>query len=58
MPASSDRNLLLGILCWQMDFITRDQLIAAMTDAAVQGSLAEICCRFGVLAEFHSANSG
>jgi serine/threonine protein kinase len=28
--ASTDRNLLLGILALQLDFVTRDQLIAAM----------------------------
>jgi hypothetical protein len=27
---SADRNLLFGILAWQMDFITRDALLAAM----------------------------
>src|SRR5438094_149627 len=27
---SADRNLLFGILALQMDFITRDQLVAAM----------------------------
>jgi len=30
MPAASDRNLLFGILALQMDFVSRDQLIAAM----------------------------
>ncbi|MGI8980216.1 MAG: tetratricopeptide repeat protein [Pirellulaceae bacterium] len=30
MPASSDRNLLFGILALQMDFITREQLVAGM----------------------------
>jgi serine/threonine protein kinase len=30
MPAASDRNLLFGILALQMDFTSRDQLIAAM----------------------------
>lgn len=29
-PASADRNLLFGILALQLDFITRDQLVAAM----------------------------
>jgi serine/threonine-protein kinase len=29
-PHSADRNLLFGIIALQMDFITRDQLIAAM----------------------------
>src|SRR5581483_8405721 len=28
--AASDRNLLFGILALQMDFVTRDQLVAAM----------------------------
>jgi len=28
-PAESDRNLLFGVLALQMDFITRDALIAA-----------------------------
>src|SRR4051812_33531358 len=30
MPLQTDRNLLLGILALQLDFVTRDQLIAAM----------------------------
>ena len=30
MSASADRNLLFGILALQMDFVTRDQLVAAM----------------------------
>ena len=29
-PASADRNLLFGILALQMDFVTRDALLAAM----------------------------
>jgi hypothetical protein len=29
-PHTADRNLLFGIIALQMDFITRDQLIAAM----------------------------
>src|SRR5687768_1906191 len=29
-PASSDRNLLFGILALQMDFITREQLVVGM----------------------------
>ena len=33
MPTSiSDRNLLFGIVALQMDFINRDQLVAAMHD--------------------------
>ena len=30
VPAAADRNLLYGILALQMDFISRDALIAAM----------------------------
>jgi serine/threonine-protein kinase len=30
-PASADRNLLFGILALQMDFVTRDALLAAMS---------------------------
>jgi hypothetical protein len=30
MPQTADRNLLLGILALQTDFVTRDALIAAM----------------------------
>jgi serine/threonine protein kinase len=30
MPTAADRNLLFGILALQMDFISRDQLVAAM----------------------------
>jgi len=29
-PAAADRNLLFGILALQMDFVSRDALIAAM----------------------------
>ena len=29
-PNSADRNLLFGIIALQMDFVSRDQLIAAM----------------------------
>jgi eukaryotic-like serine/threonine-protein kinase len=49
--ASSDRNLLLGIVALQMDFISRDELIAAMhawtLDKAL--SLSEILIRNGIL---------
>ena len=31
-PPSADRNLLFGILALQMDFISREQLIAALND--------------------------
>src|SRR5580704_5661911 len=30
VPSAADRNLLFGILALQMDFINRDQLVAAM----------------------------
>jgi hypothetical protein len=30
-PASADRNLLFGILALQLDFVTRDALLAAMS---------------------------
>ena len=30
MSGPADRNLLFGILALQMDFVTRDQLVAAM----------------------------
>ena len=36
MAVSHDRNLLLGILALQMDFINRDQLIAAMNTWTVE----------------------
>jgi tetratricopeptide (TPR) repeat protein len=37
-PASADANLLFGILALQMDFITRDQLVAAMHAWVLQKS--------------------
>jgi eukaryotic-like serine/threonine-protein kinase len=36
MPQTADRNLLLGILALQTDFITRDALIAAMNAWALE----------------------
>ena len=44
MPASSDRTLLFGILALQMDFITREQLVAGMQAwvLAKEVSLAEL----------------
>jgi serine/threonine-protein kinase len=48
---SADRNLLFGIIALQMDFISRDQLIAAMA-AWVQDkqkSLGEVLCEQGAL---------
>ena len=48
---SSDRNLLLGILALQMDFISRDALIEAMHDWTLDKSrsLSEILVRQGAL---------
>jgi serine/threonine-protein kinase len=41
MPASSsDRNLLIGILALQMDFITRDQLVTGMANWVIDKSKA------------------
>jgi hypothetical protein len=36
MPPTADRNLLLGILALQTDFITRDALIAATNAWALE----------------------
>src|ERR1700752_1039074 len=36
MSASADRNLLFGILALQMDFISRDQLVAGMNAWVLQ----------------------
>src|SRR5262245_30282804 len=52
-PAASDRNLLFGILALQLDFISRDALIAAM-HAWVQAkdrSLGDILIEQGALAD-------
>ncbi len=48
---SSDRNLLLGIVALQMDFISRDELIAAMHGWTLDKtrSLSEILVRNGAL---------
>jgi serine/threonine-protein kinase len=50
-PPTADRNLLFGILALQMDFIDRDQLIAAMHAWVLdkQTSLGEILLRQGAL---------
>src|SRR5262249_48741025 len=50
-PAPADRNLLFGILALQMDFITRDDLIAAMHDWAADKTrpLGQILCDRGAL---------
>jgi hypothetical protein len=34
--ADADRNLLFGVIALQVDFITRDQLVAAMNAWAVE----------------------
>jgi tetratricopeptide (TPR) repeat protein len=50
---ASDRNLLFGIIALQMDFITRDALIAAMNDWLLEKakSLGEILTEQGALVE-------
>ena len=50
-PAASDRNLLFGILALQMDFITRDALVAAMNAWVLQKhrSLADLLEERGAL---------
>ena len=55
MPASSDRNLLYDILALQMDFITREQLVAGMQAwvLAKEISLAEHLVREGALRPEH-----
>jgi eukaryotic-like serine/threonine-protein kinase len=55
MPASSDRNLLFGILALQMDFITREQLVAGMQAwvLAKEIFLAEHLVRAGALRPEH-----
>ena len=52
-PASSDRNLLFGILALQMEFVTREQLIAAMHAWKSDRSkaLGEILLEHGALTE-------
>src|ERR1043165_1580098 len=47
----ADRNLLFGILALQMDFITRDQLVAAMNAWVLDKSqpLGQVLCAQGVL---------
>jgi tRNA A-37 threonylcarbamoyl transferase component Bud32 len=50
---SSDRNLIFGLLALQMDFVTHQQLLDAMSAWMLdkQVSLGEILCRRGVLAD-------
>ncbi|HEX6985216.1 MAG TPA: serine/threonine-protein kinase, partial [Planctomycetaceae bacterium] len=49
--ASADRNLLFGVLALQMDFVTRDALVAAMNAWAVEKGtpLGDILVRQGAL---------
>ncbi len=52
MAHSADRNLLFGILALQMDFITRDALIAAMNAWVLEKarSLGDLLAEHGALA--------
>jgi hypothetical protein len=57
-PRSADRNLLFGIIALSMDFISRDQLIAAMQAWVFdkRKPLGQILCQQGVLSpEDHEA---
>jgi hypothetical protein len=57
-PHSADRNLVLGIIALQMDFISRDQLIAAMGAWVMDKhkSLGQVLCEQGALSpEDHEA---
>src|SRR5262245_1143257 len=51
VKAGADRNLLFGILALQMDFINRDQLIAAMNAWVLDKAqpLGQILCAQGAL---------
>jgi serine/threonine-protein kinase len=53
MPASSDRNLVFGLLALQMDFVSRDQLLDAMAAwmLARDTALGEILRARGALSE-------
>src|SRR6516162_9829362 len=54
-PHSADRNLLFGIIALQMDFISRDQLIAAMNAWVLEKDkpLGEILVAQGALSKRH-----
>jgi serine/threonine-protein kinase len=56
-PAAADRNLLLGILALQMDFVNRDALVAGMSAWAVDKAkpLGQILAERGALAEAERA---
>ena len=51
--SSADRNILFGIIALEMDFIDRDQLIAAMNEWVVDKSqrLDDLLTRQGALTE-------
>ncbi len=53
MSAASDRNLVLGLLALQMDFVSREQMLDAMQAwmLARHTPLGEILCARGALAE-------
>src|SRR5438309_473417 len=53
MSAAADRNLIFGLLALQMDFVSREQLLDAMSAWMFQKHtpLGEVLCRRGVLAE-------
>jgi hypothetical protein len=53
MSASSDRNLVLGLLALQMDFVSREQMLDAMQAwmLARHTPLGKILCARGALAE-------
>src|SRR5438045_7593141 len=52
VSASADRNLLFGVLALQLDFVSRDQLVAAMNAWALEKTkpLSHILRDQGVLA--------
>src|SRR5262245_60775891 len=54
---SADRNLLFGILALQLDFISRDALVAAMNAWVLrrQTPLGQILCEQAALAAEHHA---
>src|SRR5262245_44278061 len=56
-PADADRNLLFGVLALQMDFISREQLIAAVSAWVLDKArpLAEILVAQGALSDSRRA---
>jgi serine/threonine protein kinase len=57
MSSAADRNLLFGVLAIELDFVSRDQLIAAMSAWVLekQTPLDEILARQGALSAEHRA---